>query len=1112
MATRSRRVSTAPMLPFSQKLVLNQWLISLFGIDPLKLHLHNGQSVRPMFALTKTLRDCREGVDSDNLHFYYKQLKLGWLPQASLHPDRLLAYEQNIVSHTQWLNEGRDRPIEWKYYQWLSLLFTEIYLDQYFNHRDNLLTSLNAYIASFNAHWAAQAMPHATGIEPYSEDELNKLCLQNATGSGKTLLMHVNYRQFAHYAKEAGIADTVTRTILITPNEGLSQQHELEMRQSGIDVGRLVLDNNDMFASQSGQLTRIDFIEITKLGEKDGLTSIATRNLGQQNLILVDEGHRGMGKAEEDGWYKQRSMLTEKGFAFEYSATFREAITAAASPRIEQAYAKAVLFDYSYKYFYEDGYGKDYRIFNIPKSQEDVQFLYLTGCLLTFYQQLALYEERKAEYAEFNLEKPLWVFVGGSVSKAVSNKKVKGKDVVEVDETASDVVQVLSFIATFLSDPAKAKAGIESLLSKKGDDTGLVSNNVDIFHGAFLYLLKKMQSGMSIDEIHADVLAMLFNNPAGGLLKVQRLKGDSGELVLLAGEADKHFGLINVGDALGLSKHLEALQKTNSLPPMAVGDSDFLAAQFNSVKESSSPINLLMGAKKFVEGWDCWRVSTLGLMRVGRTEGSQIIQLFGRGVRLKGWEWSLKRSSHARPMGAPQHINLIETLNVFGVQADFMEKFRAFLQEEGLPTNDSKEVFTIPMNVTHDFGQKLKIIRPKLKDGSGREYSFNRDGVMPLVGEVPDYLTRNRIEVDWYPKITAIAAPEVAKQIGAVIEKNQAIFSSQHVAFINVDRLYFELEKYKARENQYSLIIRPERLPNLLLDGSWYTLLVPADLMTLSKYSNVNVWNQLALELLKKYCNRFFDYKRDEFIRPRLRVVDLDSTHENLPKIGETYTLTVDASETQLIADIHKLQADIESAQKSKTNRKLLEVRQLKACILGNHLYQPLLSVKRGTPVSIAPVALNESETDFVCALMGWLDREEVRLATEDTTIYLLRNKSRGSGIGFFEAGNFYPDFILWAVNGKKQTVLFIEPHGISHEGPQHPKVQFHKTIKEIEQRLGDSDLRLESAIVTPTHFSSVQDRGLTKQDWADCHVYFMLDLDANGHPEFINRVMRLTS
>jgi superfamily II DNA or RNA helicase len=1007
------------------------------------------------------------------------------------------------VDHTLWLNAGRDRPIEWKYYQWLSLLFTEVYLDRYFRDPTALLDSLNHFVQRFNAHWAGQKVPMATGITPYTAEELNKLCLQNATGSGKTLLMHVNYRQFAHYAAQHGKAKDMTRTLLITPNEGLSEQHETEMRQSGIEVGRLVLDNNDMFTSQTGHMARIDFIEITKLGDKDGPTSIATRNLGDQNLILVDEGHRGMGKSEEDGWYKQRTMLTEKGFAFEYSATFREAVNASGNPKIEQAYAKAVLFDYSYKYFYEDGYGKDYKIFNIPQTQIDVEFLYLTGCLLSFYQQLALYDERKAQYAEFNLEKPLWVFVGSSVSGSK-------KQTAEEQETVADIGKVLGFYAQFLAKPDQAKAAVQKLLTLSGADTGLVSNGQDIFYGAFAYLIERQRAGMTADALQTDILARLFNNPAGGQLQMQRLKGQSGELLLKAGEGQRHFGLINVGDTMSLAKHIEDLVKKALIAPITVTDSDFLTAQFNSVKESSSPINVLVGAKKFVEGWDCWRVSTLGLMRVGRSEGSQIIQLFGRGVRLKGWQWSLKRSSHARPMGAPQHIRLIETLNVFGVQADFMEKFRKFLEDEGLPASDNKHTMQIPMNVTHDFGQKLKVIRLRDKDGAGRNYSFSRDGAMLQLGDVPEYITHNKVEVDWYPKISAIVAGGLAVQAGANIDKNETHFSVQHIAFMDMNRLYFELEKYKARENLYSLFICPEQLAGLLRDSSWYTLLVPKDLISLNRFASVSVWNAMALELLKKYCTRLFGYKRDEFIKPRLQVVDLDESDANFPVADECYTLTVDASETQLVADIEQLKADIEKERRAKTRKKLLEGVQLKACILGNHLYQPLLSVKSGGGVSVSPVALNESETGFVSAFMAWLDRNETQLAELETSIYLLRNKSRGSGIGFFEAGNFYPDFILWAVTGKQQNVVFVEPHGITHEGTGHAKVQFHKTIKDIERRLADPHLRLESAIVTPTDFAAVQDRRWTSKDWADNHVFFMKDLDAQGLPVFIESVMGL--
>jgi hypothetical protein len=131
-----------------------------------------------------------------------------------------------------------------------------------------------------------------------------------------------------------------------------------------------------------------------------------------------------------------------------------------------------------------------------------------------------------------------------------------------------------------------------------------------------------------------------------------------------------------------------------------VDDSDFTEAMFASVKDSTSPVNLLIGSKKFVEGWDCWRGSTMGLMHVGKSEGSQIIQLFGRGVRLKGYEWSLKRSGHTRASVRPPFIEEIETLNVFGVEADFMKKFGEFLKEEGLPGNERRKIITISLNVS----------------------------------------------------------------------------------------------------------------------------------------------------------------------------------------------------------------------------------------------------------------------------------------------------------------------------------------------------------------------------------------------------------------------------
>jgi hypothetical protein len=49
------------------------------------------------------------------------------------------------------------------------------------------------------------------------------------------------------------------------------------------------------------------------------------------NLVLVDEGHRGAGGFK---WKNNRDRLCENGFSFEYSATFSQALKAANKPEL----------------------------------------------------------------------------------------------------------------------------------------------------------------------------------------------------------------------------------------------------------------------------------------------------------------------------------------------------------------------------------------------------------------------------------------------------------------------------------------------------------------------------------------------------------------------------------------------------------------------------------------------------------------------------------------------------------------------------------------------------------------------------------------------------------
>ena len=1065
---------------FRNKLLLNQWLISLLGVDPLLEHHINGKTVRPFHKLAEPIRDAQlEGLDSDNLHRFYHSLVRSPLfnyaaPTINMlgfrvNRDMLLTYEQNIVRHTQAINERRQRPVVWKYYQWLNLLFVEVYLDRYFGNRAQMLSDLNAYVDCFSQHWHDYAnVPH------YAEDDLNKLCFQNATGSGKTLLMHVNLLQYRHYAAQVGREQELSRVILLTPNESLSNQHMIELRESGILSANFAREGHGLFTQAQG-LTRVDVLEITKLADQEGPNTIATRSLGDQNLLLVDEGHRGMSGKEEGVWFERRKRLCEKGFTFEYSATFEQAIRASANVDFENSYAKTVLFDYSYRWFYEDGFGKDYQILNLPESLQEIEAVYLTACLLKFYQQLRIFEENAGAFHAFNLEKPLWVFVGSTVS----GTKLSGDE----KTVATDVAQIIQFVADFLEHRQASVRRMREILTGKGQDTGLLDKDGnDIFAGSFTYLIRAMNAGEQPEAIYQDILARLFNNSAGGSLVLERIKGESGEIALRVGAAETPFGLINVGDAKALSDHIVEVA-AQAGTKVTVGDSDFTEAMFASVKDSTSPVNLLIGSKKFIEGWDCWRVSTMGLMHVGRSEGTQILQLFGRGVRLKGYSWSLKRSGHARPPYRPPFIEELETLNVFGIEADFMEKFRDFLREEGLPGNERRHIEYINLNVTYDFGKKLKIIRPKRKAADGKEYEFKKDAPVPAVGDVPDYLTRNTVVADWYPRIQTMQSRTTA----TATQKDKVILREQHLAFLDFDALYLALEQFKRERGWYNLNISKARIRQLLADATWYTLYLPETRMNPVNYDGVLLLQQVATELLKRYCEHLYNYRKAEFIEPRLELRELSRDDENLPK-EDVYQLIADGDEAAVIQAIQQIKKDL-----AEKKGELLSVSDLRACVFANHLFHPLFHVRPGGKITISPVVFNESEYQFVTDLKQWYEIHKATLVSKGAELFLLRNMSQGKGVGFFEAGNFHPDFILWVLVGGKQYIAFIDPHGLLHEGPGSNKVLFHRRIKGIEKRLNDPDVILDSFILSWTRYPQLQ-WGSSQAELEKEHVLFMTD------------------
>lgn len=1040
-----------------EALVLHKYILHLLGCKDLEV-------------LSQDLKDpALEGVDDEGTSRIFYALKMH-MYDYEIKEEKLYEYDRNIVKHTKEINERREEKITWKYYQYLALLFTEIYLDRFFSDKQRLLDDINTFLVhDFN-----QRTETWHDMPMFTDDDLNKVAFWAATGSGKTLMMHVNIKQYLHYAQKHN-AKKLNRIMILTPNEGLSKQHVEELQKSNFEA--LLFSKQSRGGVFEGKT--IDVIDINKLAEQDGDKTVAVDSFEGNNLVLVDEGHKGSGG---EVWKGYRNKLTQEGFSFEYSATFGQAIaaqTGANRTALLEEYGKATLFDYSYRYFYNDGYGKDYRIMNMAMVEnEELLNMYLTAYLLCLYEQTLAFDGDVSIKNKFLIARPLGIFVGSSVNAV---RKEGGRKV-------SDVVKILLFLKAFINSSQEFSGYIKRLLNP---NEGIKNpRGYSLFANNFLLTKQGLKPGeedaFAARTYHKIIEKLFHSNVPNAKLYIVKQKGGDGEIGLRIGNAP-YFGVINVGDSDSLIK----LCESNDLDckTREFGNNSL----FSHINNDDSTINILIGSKKFSEGWSSWRVSAMGLMNVGRSEGSEIIQLFGRGVRLKGYKYSLKRStaldSSYNPGNLPKGLREIETLNIFGVRADYMDAFRKYLEDEGLPTNE--EAYTpVSIPTVNLLGEtKLKVVR--LKEG----YDFKKT----VVVHPEDCIDKVRVKVDWLPKVDALWSRKAGVEEGAVMPKGK--LRSNHLALLNWNKIFFAIEQMKNERSWWNMELSKEVLQRLMKEPDWYELFIQEDDLTPRDFGrDVARWEEITIALLRAYIDRAYKMSKGRWESKYMETVYLAP---NDPNFFEEYTVEVRHDRQEWINKLHELREQILSGNLER-DFSIYSI-WITSFRFDQHLFYPLLCLQdrdangrkqlvdkdTNEPlIKISPVALNPGEKRFVSDVRKFFDdNKNGMLAGKE--IYLLRNESR-KGIGFFEASGFYPDFILWVNDGEHQHVTFIDPKGIRNlKGLQDPKIQLYKTLKEeVEPTLHDADITLDSYILSNTAYQDVNFWG-TRPEFAENHVLF---------------------
>lgn len=1078
-----------------QRLFLLRFLHAEFGFHRDVAQAHDLLGDAETRVLLSAIRGTKEGYGTSGLSFVASTLMDRGDKKVS--DDDINRYDTNIRSHLHRINERRSEPLTLRYFQTLAMLYTERVLDRLDQGPKQFCTELNNFVlATKLVGWRDFPRfivdgPEFDAAGNRIATHLNKLAFMMATGSGKTLLLHINYLQYLDYNGSKPISNI----LLITPGADLSVQHLREFQASGLPC-RL------FDAGRSRELTdtpnTIEIIPITRFvaQKKDKGTRVEPVSFSGRNLILVDEGHRS--KSEEGVQRLIREALVgDDGFVFEYSATFQQAFAGDDDDQRARRdeYGAAVCFDYSYKWFLHDGFGKDFTVLNSSGGEAETGTWSLLAGLFVFAAQNHAYRNNIVALRDYNVAAPLALMVGREIAGSTQDDAA----------TRADVLAALRFFHRFLrNENGWTAQSLHALLSST-TPIDAKGHGLALTEARQYWALAGMMTGATLFEW---IAANVLHSPGGGGLVVHRIRGNENEIAMRGSEdqSQRPFGLVYIGKATDL---------TNGIPAdsgIEQSDDNLADAWFPRIDEPGSPVNFLLGAKKFIEGWSSWRVSALGLINIGKSEGSEIIQLFGRGVRLLGLHRLLKRSKYLTGYTHPACLPLLERLFVFAIDSKYMTKFRETIELEGV---DGGGFLEFEVELWRTMGRPSSPVL-HLPEWPGEE-RFKRDQAVRLnaahLGSVP---SRRTITVRRETRFEDLQSDETGAARAQVSATAVPLADCAWFRFVDQSALYVRLCRH-AHERGYGNIGFSDADVKALFNAQLSELRVQADqeFHRSDSWSARRRWEDAVFDLLKGAFDRIYRRAQQTWETKNMSLPVLRKDHPNLKF---TYKVRVPqklaSTSPQFIRDLQTL-----IAQCPKQNWTGSEAIMAMASF-GEHLYQPLIldaenPSNRATPnaaekqqLTITPPSLTASEQEFVEMLRDyWL----VSAATVHVgeSIYLLRNLSRGKGVGFFESEGFYPDFILWHRKADgTQRLVFLEPHGMRQDDAPDisNKVQL---AMEIGTHLADV-LRapdcpvheVTAYIVSATPFAELSRKhgaSWTAQRYADHHILFPSEMRASS-------------
>ncbi len=826
-----------------------------------------------------------------------------------------------------------------RYYQVLALLFTEcFFVDQ-----------------------------QSDGYNENSRQETQRmLAYWMATGSGKTLVMHLNILQYLHHFCQKDNARL--QIFLTTPLANLIKQHERELEP-------YIRQLNEPYNNRI-ELT-IDTTQGLLQKEDDYFQLPDSEEV--RRLLLVDEAHIGLTSQQSGKFRELRNRLNVgNSFLFEYSATFHNLAT-----ELQPEYDNAIIYRYDYARFYDDGYGKDHFFKPIAadavaaESDEEIKDN-LNECLRVMQEKLQIFHsiQNDEQYDnDLTAYRPLMAFMGHTVE----NPKDEGKG-----DEVSDIQKVLDYFAA-LSNSERQKFR-------------------SIFGGAII-----------------------------GPLVVAHNSDNNSELLLSYGDGEK-WGMINVGDATSFYNNIENNRIETRVE--AIEDSNL---HFENLDNETSPINVLIGSRKFAEGWNSYRLSVIDLINLGSSKGNLIIQIFGRGVRLRGKGGDGKRQYvdhkpdyHFPYQNAESNIRRLETLTVYSLKQSYLKQFLDEVHAGGVSLQHvfkiqvNSMLFKIDSSTSVDFEEyrhKLPIFKQSKTIGSGiKSVTFNGseihytyfDGGTEKSGTI----------TNWRP-LTLDYRTDKRKNALNVYEDLREN-NKKYSCYLNQAKLATVIHR-ESEKNQLQLYNKENYAPAII---DFLSLI--GEIRYREQGQDPIAWTdrlnrQIVIDVARNLRNRI-----------NAHINRTNYAYEPLERGDFIYEYTVTKefpTQNELDTFLEQVENAESDALQENPHAQIKNKLQLPLPRGHRHIYEPLMRPQEEVEnehrdVKVSPDRLNAGERKFVEDLTDYIKLYYGR--NKRYEFYLMRNAQK---IGIYlesDAGSYYPDFVLWVLDTQQNIthILFIDPKG----------------------------------------------------------------------------------